>query len=109
MLFRTTGNDPFLFFQMMVLRFVNIAKTITWERWINAKSGFSFSSIETHVVPKSTKDPYTDSGPQANQTFLFNICPLPVGLKFQLGWVIWTRDGTIPIPASELESTPFQA
>ncbi len=32
---------------------------------------FSFSSIETHVVPEITKDPYTDPGSQAANWNLF--------------------------------------
>ena len=42
MLFWTTGNGPFFFFQMIVMPqwFVNMTKTITWVLWINVNSGF---------------------------------------------------------------------
>ena len=51
-----TGHCPLFFFQimLMVLWFVNKAKTITLVLWISANSGFFVFVKETHVFSRSS-------------------------------------------------------
>ncbi len=88
MLFWTTGNAPFLFFQIiiMVLWFINIAKIFTCGLWINVNSGLFVFLHWNRCIAGKHRRPFYWPRTTGNQTFLFHIWLL-VGPKFLLSWV----------------------
>ena len=88
MLFWTTGNVPFLFFQMimMVLWFINIAKIVTCGLWINVNSGLFIFLHRNPCIAGKHRRPFYWPRTTGNQTILFHIW-LMVGPKFLLSWV----------------------
>ncbi len=88
MLFWTTGNAPFLFFQIivMVLWFINIAEIVTCRLWVNVNSGFFIFLHWNPCIAGKHRWPFYWPRTTGNQTFLCHIWLL-VDLKFLLSWV----------------------
>ena len=88
MLFSTTGNASFLFFQMMmmVLLFLNIAKIVTWVLWINVNPGLFIFLHWNPCIFEEHRRPFYWPRSTGNQTFLFHIWVM-VGPKLLLSWV----------------------
>ena len=88
MLLWTTGNAPFLYFQMimMVLWFINIAKIVTCGLWINVNSWLFIFFHWNPCIAGKHRRPFYWPRTTGNQNFLLHIW-LMVGPKFQLSWI----------------------
>ena len=108
MLFWTTGNVPFFFFQMIVMAqwFVNMTKTTTWVLWITANSGFIIFLYLNQCVLGGIDNFWRAlywSRTTGNRPFLFDIW-LVVGLKFPLSNVWKARVLNITIVPTDLNT-----